>query len=67
MEGPLQMPSVLPEIVQKLYEYGKETRPIDIKSPPIFFRFESNIVTVVAGALACICSIAILILSIKIF
>ena len=67
MKDPLQMPSVLSEIVQKLYEYGKKTRPIDIKSPSIFSRFESNIVTVVAGALACISSIAILILSIKQF
>ena len=61
------MPSVLPEIVQKLNEDGKKTRSSDIKSPPIFSRFESNIVTVVAEALACICSIAILILSIKRF
>ena len=52
------MPSVLPEIVQKLNEDGKKTRPSDIKSPPSFSRLESNIVTVVAGALACICSIA---------
>ena len=66
-KGPLQMPSVLPEIVQELNEDGKKTRPSDIKSPPIFSRFESNIVTVAAGALACMCSIAILILSIKQF
>ena len=57
----------MPEIVQKLNEDGKKTRPSDIKSPPIFSRFESNIVTVVAGALDCMCSIAILILSIKQF
>ena len=66
-KGPLQMPSVLPEIVQKLNENGKKTGPSGIKSPPIFSRFVSNIVTVVAGALAYICSIAILILSIKQF
>ena len=49
-KGSLQMPSVLPEIVQKLNEDGKKTRPSDIKSPPIFSKFKSNIVTVVAGA-----------------
>ena len=55
-KGSLQMPFVLPEIVQKLNEDGKKTRQSDIKSPPIFSRFKLNIVTVVAGALACICS-----------
>ena len=66
-KGPLQIPSVLPEIVQKLNDDGKKTRLIDVKSPPIFSRFESNIVTMVVGALACICSIGKLILSIKQF
>ena len=46
---------------------GKKTRPSEIKTPPIFSRFESNIVTVATGGLAFICTVAILVLCIKHF
>ena len=66
-KGPLKMPSELPEIVKKLNQMGKKTRPSEIKTPPIFSRFESNIVTVATGGLAFICTIAMLVLCIKHF
>ena len=66
-KGPLKMPSELPEIVKKLNQMGKKTRPSEIKTPLIFSRFESNIVTVATGGLAFICTIAMLVLCIKHF
>ena len=48
-KGPLKMHSELPEIVKKLTQMGKKSRPSEIKTPPIFSRFESNIVTVAIG------------------
>ena len=36
-KGPLKMPSELPEIVKKLNQMGKKTRPSEIKTPPIFY------------------------------
>ena len=66
-KGPLQMPSTLPDIVKWLNEEGKKFRSSDINSPSIFSRFELNIITVAAGALACIYGIAILVIAIKQF
>ena len=66
-KGPLQMLSTLPDIVKQLNEDGRKYRQSELNSPPIFLRFGSNIVTVAAGVLACICCIAILIIAIKQF
>ena len=66
-KGPLQMPSTLPDIVKQLNEEGNKFRPSEINSPPIFSRFELNIITVATGALACICRIATLVIGIKQF
>ena len=66
-KGPLQMPSILPDIVKQLNEDSRKFQTREIKSTPIFSRFESNIVTVVTGGLACICVIAILVIIVKQF
>ena len=66
-KGPLQMPSTLPDIVKRLNEDGRKFRPSEINSPPICSKFKSNIITVVAGGLACICTIVILVIMVKQF
>ena len=66
-KGPLQMPSTLPHIVKRLNEDGRKFRPSEINYPPTLSKFESNIITVVTGGLACICTIAILVIMVKQF
>ena len=64
-KGPLQMPPILPDIAKRLNEEGRKFKHSEINSLPIFSRFESNIITVVAGVLACICTIVILVIIVK--
>ena len=64
-KGPLQMPPILPDIVKRLNEEGRKFKHSEINSLPIFSRFESNIITVPAGVLACICTIVIHVIIVK--
>ena len=66
-KGPLQMPSILPDIMKILNEDGRKFRPSEINAPPIFSKFESNIITVVTGGLTSICAITILVIMVKQF
>ena len=61
------MPSTLPDIVKRLNEDGRKLKTSEINYPPIFSKFESNIMTVVTGGLACICAIVILVIMVKQF
>ena len=62
---PLQLPSVLPDIVKRLKKDGRKIKQSETNYAPIFSKFESNIVTLVTGGLACICAITILVIMVK--
>ena len=64
-KGPLQMPSVLPDIVKRLNDEGKKSKQSEGSYTPIFLKYESNIMTLVTGGLACLCTITILVIMIK--
>ena len=64
-KGPLQMPSVLPDIVERLNKDGRKLRPSETNYASIFSKYESNIMTLVTGGLACICAITILVIMVK--
>ena len=65
VKGPLQMPTALTDIVKRLDDEGKKSKQTDTRNTPIFSRYESNIMTIVSGGLACICAAVILILIVK--
>ena len=65
VKGPLQMPTALTDIVKRLDDEGKKSKQTETKNTPIFSRYESNIMTIVSGGLACICAVVILIIIVK--
>ena len=65
MKGPLQIPSVLPDIVKRLNDEGKKSKQSESSYTLIFLKYESNIITIVTGGLACICTITILVIMVK--
>ena len=64
-KGPLQLPSVLPDIVKRLDADGRKFRQSETSYAPIFSKYESNILTMVTGGLTCLCVIVILIIMVK--
>ena len=65
VKSPLQMPTALTDIVKRLDDEGKKSKQTESKNPPIFSRYESNIMTIVSGTLASICAVVILIIVVK--
>ena len=63
-KGPLQMPSVLLDIVKRLNDEGRKLNKVKLATP-IFSKYESNIMTLVTGGLACLCTITILVIMVK--
>ena len=64
-KGPLQMLAVLTDIVKKFNDEGKRSKQSESEYTPIFSKFESNILTIVSGGLACIGMVIILIIMVK--
>ena len=64
-KGPLQMPAVLRDIVKRFNDEGKKSKHSESSYTPIFSKYESNILTIVTGRLACMCTIVILIIVVK--
>ena len=64
-KGPLQMPAVLTEIVKRFNDEGKKSKQSESGYTPIFSKFESNVLTIVSGRLACIGMVIILIIMVK--
>ena len=54
-KGPLQMPEVLTDIVKRFNDEGKKSKQSESVTLPYFSKYESNILTIVTGRLACIC------------
>ena len=65
VKGPLQMPTALTDIVKRLDNEGKKSKQTETRNTPIFSRYESNIMTIVSGGLACICAVVILVIIVK--
>ena len=63
--GPLQMSAVLTDIVKRFNDEGKKSRQSESSYTPIFSKYESNIMTIVTGALACLCTITLLVIMVK--
>ena len=64
-KGPLQMLAVLTDIVKRFSDEGKKSKQSESGYTPIFSKYESNILTIVTGGLACICMVIILIIMVK--
>ena len=64
-KGPLQMPAVLTDIVKRFNDEGKKSRQSESSHTPIFSKYESNILTIVTGRLACVCTITIIVIMVK--
>ena len=64
-KGPLQMLAVLTDIVKRFNDEGKKSKQSDSSYTPIFSKYESNILMIATGALACICIITIVIIMVK--
>ena len=65
VKGPLQIPTALTDIVKRLNDEGSKSRQEDSKYTPLFTKYESNIFTIVAGSLASVGMIIILIIMVK--
>ena len=64
-KGPLQIPAVLTDIVKRFNDEGKKSRQSESSYTPIFSKYESNILMIVTGGLACICIITVVIIMVK--
>ena len=64
-KGPIQMPAVLTDIVERFNDEGKKSKQSESDYTPIFSKYELNIFTIVSGGLACICMVIILIIMVK--
>ena len=64
-KGPLQVPAVLTDIVKRFDDEGKKSRQSESSYTPIFSKYESNILMIVTGRLACICIVTIIIIMVK--
>ena len=65
VKGPLQMPAGLTDIVKRFNDEGKRSKQSESDYTPIFSKFESYILTIVSGRLACIGMVIILIIMVK--
>ena len=65
VKGPLQMPATLTDIVKRLDDEGKKSKQTGSRYTPIFFKYQSNILTIGSGGLATIGMIIILIIMVK--
>ena len=65
VKGPLQMLTVLTDIVKRFNDEGKKSKQSESGYTPIFSKYESNILTIVSGGLACLCMVIILIIMVK--
>ena len=65
VKGPLQMLTALTDIVKRFNDEGKKSKQSESGYTPIFSKYESNILTIVSGGLACICMVIILIIMVK--
>ena len=65
VKGPLQMLTALTDIVKRLDNEGKKSKNTETRNPPIFSRYESNIMTIISGGLASVCAVVILIIIVK--
>ena len=59
------MPAFLTDIVKRFSDEGKKSKQSKSGYTPIFSKYESNILTIVTGGLACICMVIILIIMVK--
>ena len=65
VKGPLEMPAALTDIVKRFNDDGKKSKQSESSHAPIFSKYESNVITIVTGGLACVCMVIILIIMIK--
>ena len=59
------MLTALTDIVKRFNDEGKKSRQTETSYTPIFSRYELNIMAIVSGGLASICTVAILIIMVK--
>ena len=64
-KDPLQIPAVLTDIVKRFNDEGKKSTQSESRYTLMFSKYESNILMIVTGRLAFICTITILIIMVK--